>query len=447
MRHLIPGARAVWILTLAPLAPAQQTWHVRAGAPPGGNGQTWSTAFDSVQDALDVAVSHDQVWVARGRYHPERLWSPGDARSATFWIPAGVGLFGGFDGTEPTLAARAGLFAQTVLSGDVGVPGDDSDNAYHVVLASQPAMGASPFSVVDGFAIQDGNADGSVAMQQGGGGVRSDNAWLLLSNCTLRGNAAFQGGGLYQSLGTVRVKWCTFEANAALKGGAVYTRYAALFLANSVLRGNTASKEGGGAYVHSSGGLVLFTSCELHDNAADLGGAVYLKAPGPNTLPTATAWVNDTVAFNSASTAGGAFYEEDGGATPAQTRVVGSILWSNAAPVGAEIEGSPGVVEQCTVTGGYPGANLDLDPLFADGPARDLRILPRSPCVDAANNNFATSDLPDLDEDGNLLEPLPLDLGRRPRYADHPGVPNTGQGNGPLMDMGAHEVQVDGAPR
>ena len=447
MKSPLTGIVAVCLLVLlVPPASGQSVWHVKASAPPGGDGLSWSTAFDSLQDALDVAAVPDQVWVARGRYRPDRRLTPADPRSVTFWVPNGVNLYGGFAGNETSLEERAGTFQSTHLSGDVGVPGDSSDNAYHVVYLAQ-TQGIPATSDIDGFVISNGRADFGTgpSNHNGGGGIRCDNSGLRLANCTFRDNFALRGGAIHQQLGAIRVKWCTFEENRAIEGGALYLRFATLFLFNSTLRDNSAINEGGAVFVNTSwtGSSILVSSCELYDNSAARGAAVYVRAPaGPNSPPSNSTWVNCTIAYNTATEAGGAFFDEPGGLTPPKTRVVGSILWANAAPLGAEIMGSLSKVKQCTVTGGYPGANLSLDPRFLDGRARLFQLLPSSPCIDAANNNFAPKDLADLDGDKNYSEPAPLDHGRYPRYVDHP-VPDTGVGSGALMDMGAHEAQAD----
>ena len=70
-------------------------------------------------------------------------------RAATFQLISGVKIYGGFVGTETTLEERAGLFDQTVLSGDIGTLGDNSDNSYHVLTGS----GTDATAVLDGFII------------------------------------------------------------------------------------------------------------------------------------------------------------------------------------------------------------------------------------------------------------------------------------------------------
>ena len=67
-------------------------------------------------------------------------------------------LFGGFAGTETTLAQRNLALNPTILSGDIGLPGNITDNTYHVILS----VSDDNNTVVDGFTITGGMADGAV---------------------------------------------------------------------------------------------------------------------------------------------------------------------------------------------------------------------------------------------------------------------------------------------
>ena len=64
---------------------------------------------------------------------------------------------------------------------------------------------------------------------------------------------------------------------------------------------------------------------------------------------------------------------------------------------------------------------------------------PTSPCIDAGNNEEVERDLFDLDGDGNTEEAVPVDRSGWARFGDHPDMPDTGSGRGPIVDMSAYE--------
>ena len=132
---------------------------------------SWATAATSLQDALELAVSGDEVWVAQGTYTPDPDATATDYdRDASFILREGLRLYGGFDGTELTDADRDQRdYANnlTILSGDL--LGDDQtrragqtgfqrqphDNAYHVLIAAAADVW------IDGFTVSGGQADGT----------------------------------------------------------------------------------------------------------------------------------------------------------------------------------------------------------------------------------------------------------------------------------------------
>ena len=62
----------------------------------------------------------------------------------------------------------------------------------------------------------------------------------------------------------------------------------------------------------------------------------------------------------------------------------------------------------------------------ADDDYGDLRLLPTSPCIDAAANWVVSAD-------------ITTDLAGYPRFVDVPTKTDTGQGTAPIVDMGAYE--------
>lgn len=155
----------------APCPAAGTIWYVDASAPSGGTGTSWTCAFQHVQDAINAASSGHEIWVKAGTYLPTEdplgNATPADLRDKTFYLKDGVALYGGFDGTETMRSERDWMANVTILSGDIGVVGDSTDNCYHVVLS----VNDGNTTVLDGFTVFDGNADGSGFILVEGSGV------------------------------------------------------------------------------------------------------------------------------------------------------------------------------------------------------------------------------------------------------------------------------------
>ncbi|MGL6196817.1 MAG: hypothetical protein ACRC2T_18550, partial [Thermoguttaceae bacterium] len=123
------------------------TLFVDASVAASGAGASWSTAFKTLQEALNVATSGTEVWIADGTYTPSKRTNVNESRSETFSLINGVSLYGGFAGTESTKDQRAknpdGTFVnQTILSGDLAGNDDArfsatyNDNSYTVLYGA-----------------------------------------------------------------------------------------------------------------------------------------------------------------------------------------------------------------------------------------------------------------------------------------------------------------------
>lgn len=126
-------------------------FYVDKRATAGSNtGTDWANAFTDLQLALFLAGDGDTIWVAEGTYRP----TLNQNRAATFSLKPGLAVYGGFAGDETSLAQRNPWQTPVILSGDIGVLEDSTDNVYHVVSA----LGVGESARLDGFIIERGQA-------------------------------------------------------------------------------------------------------------------------------------------------------------------------------------------------------------------------------------------------------------------------------------------------
>lgn len=258
-------------LVLLSLDSSAIRYYVRANASGNGNGLSWQTAFNNLEQALALATDGDEVWVAEGTYVPGN----GASRESTFLIPGGVAVFGGFAGGETSLGQRNLLENLTVLSGERGTSGLEDNVATIVTFsAMQHAV------LIDGFLIERGYSDLVINRAAGiDGGV---NNGYTIRNCIFKDNtkdaSGFPGSGLngngggairsaHSTSGPIIIERCYFLNNRDLSsdGGAI----------------NISEAAGGANLLGGSVGNITINRCFFKDNYAErFGGAVSLVIDG-----------------------------------------------------------------------------------------------------------------------------------------------------------------------
>lgn len=378
------------------------TYYVDQDAPgPLHNGASWKWAFTNLQDALDVAVAGDTILVAEGTHKPDQGTSvtPGD-RTASFQLKNGVSLIGSHAGYgQPDPDARDIDAHPTVLSGDLN--GDDSwgtlyksENSYHVVSATG-CMSCD--SVLDGFIISGGQADGPTPYDTGGG-VYIDGTNPMLINCIVSSNNASFGGGIASvNSGSPYILNCKIIDNSAqFFGGALYCHCNNIYLVNCLITGNSASLSvyiGGSAIFNFDGSLTLI-NCTVTKNLTPNGMVIasfVSQLPASNFLN-----IYNCILYNG----------------------INGILTNHISTV---------YVLYTCIQGGWPAGtgNISTDPMFVN--SGDYHLQPGSPCIDAGDNSLLPNDIGDLDGDGNIIELLSLALDFVARIL------------GGTVDMGAYE--------
>ncbi|MBL8800640.1 MAG: right-handed parallel beta-helix repeat-containing protein [Planctomycetes bacterium] len=256
------------------------------------DGSSWLNAYISLEDALSAAETcgsskRKEIWVARGTYAPTRLLTPTDPRSATFTMVERVAIYGGFVGTETSLAQRDSIANATILTGNLSFSpagGGNGPFAYHVVRA----ISLSRLAELDGFIIEKGQASGASDNGRGGGlflstphappppSVEPPSSPVIRA-CTFRNNFAISGGAVFIRDGALpRFENCRFVDNSATNGGAIRATDAGeAVLRNPIFERCTASSNGGAFYASNPAGLVLENPRFVDCSATVDGGAVY----------------------------------------------------------------------------------------------------------------------------------------------------------------------------
>lgn len=310
-------------LLLAQNASAQTRRYVNIGAGGTHTGTSWTTAFNDLQIAINTAAAGDTLFVAKGLYVPTTIAGTGTVRDKTFLLKDRVSIYGGFAGTEAQLADRdIDLVLTTnasILSGNIGAA-DSLDNCYHVLTA----INVSAKTSIDGFIVQDGNANGNTDNMIGtttvsrnmGGGFYNENSAMSLQNLLVQHNSSLLGGGgFYNHNSPVSITESELSFNytngvspLGNGGGAIYNVNSNTAISFTVFTENSAlNATGGGAMRNENSKVFLDNTYFANNNAedGDGGGAVY-NAAGSNGL-----FSNTYFYLNTTTNQAGAMYNDN----------------------------------------------------------------------------------------------------------------------------------------
>ncbi len=297
-----------------PHASTAVTVYVDADATGAHDGTSWTDAYTTVQDALTIAISGTEIWVAEGLYYPdEGNGQTSNDRDSTFAMADGVALYGGFAATETLRTQRDWDVNVTVLSGDIdgnditdpdGVVTDTANitgtNTYHVVSSN----GVTETAVLDGFSITAGQADGGSGNTSGGGMYNENGSSPTLINVTFTGNwVGSHGGGMYNTDGSSPTLINVMFTNnlAEFGGGMASGSNCNPTLINVIFTGNRTHDSSIGGGMSNSQNNPTLINVTFTGNWANYGGGMSNSFSNPTLT-------NVVFSGNYASTDGGGMY-------------------------------------------------------------------------------------------------------------------------------------------
>ena len=334
----------------------------------GGSGDTWGTAINSLTFAINTAAVGDELWIADGEY----------SITASLNIPSGIKLYGGFEGVggleETNITQRNIGSNRTIIRGE-GVSGP---------LLNLDAVDGT--TVIDGITITGANFSGA-------------------------------GGAIFVNAGSPSIRNVRFVNNIANLGGAVaITGASDVEIFNSLFDSNEAAIANGAAIhvLSEDNNLVAIANCTFVNNNTSQSGVVVLE--GSTGAPTVE--VSNSIFFdNSAIGTTSVFVDHVGGAINLTNLLVQENTEENLTITGQ----GAGVIA--------PSGEIRYaeDPLFVE-PASGLYSLQNgSPAENIGDIALFPTDNDDVNDNANVEEPYPFDLGNNSRVAG-------------LIDLGAFET-------
>ena len=467
------------------------------------SGSNWANAYpgDSLQYAINLGIG--EVRVAAGTYKPKYdmygSLSNAAPRKKVFNIAPKAVIYGGFAGneTDPSQRVKTDIDGNgkienwefqnpTILSGDIGVIGDSTDNCENVVTITNTSSNPSDSAIVDGVTITSSSQvavliskpysvdmiKNCIITHSVGGAELMDSATLV--QCLVTKNKADHGAGIYFNTGGI-VDYCKVDGNyGATNGAGVYfdnggeikhstisnnTGYAGGggyiskygLINNCILIGNSASGSGtpqGGGLLISGNGIVS-NSFIVNNTSSGYNGGIQVNNAGI---------INNCVIANNTANAGAGGISMGG----EESKLVNSVVSNNSFP-DLELQGLSNVskIVNSIITGGssisgskivvsnnamysYSGGSNTITinsvsdvkfvhPTSFIGAASnasqlteiqnaDWSLLPESPCVNAGGNTIYWTDTYIMD--------VKTDINNKNRFALDD-----------IVDIGAYELQ------
>lgn len=288
-------------------------YYVKTDGSDENEGTTWASAFSSYQKAYEAATAGDQVWIAEGTYKPTYDFGLNIGEAGKhFRLKNGVEFYGGFSGNESLLEERDHKTFLTILSGDIGIVNDSTDNTYHVFY-HPTGVELDHSAVLDGFVVTGGTARADEGDHRMGSGMFNMYSSPSIRNCEFSNNSSFGylggGGGIYNFYGDLLIENCIFKNNfAAHDGSGIFNILSSPAVKDCVFSENICEF---GTVFNNNESTPYYENCEFYNNIATAGGGAFANKASSPTIDRCKMIGNRVYV-----SAGGAIWNESEGCNP-----------------------------------------------------------------------------------------------------------------------------------
>jgi hypothetical protein len=358
--------------------------YVKPAASGTGSGLSWANASNDLQEMINQSGADDEVWVTAGIYVPSRnayewnmiptVFNLDNTPYTAFVLKNKVKVYGGFAGTEILLSQRNIKNNPTILKANVipestfmgmTVPAKIS---FHVVISAGDVGSAC----LDGFIIQEGNANGVIYTTSLFGGVVGNHASsIIVNNETIYPT---YGGGIYLANSSPKLQNLQIINNEADYGAAIYSTNATVTVENVFINGNTVNNTGIIYHVGNAGRFKIVNGTVCGNNSN-----------------------NNHIIYNSSN------YE---------ACIYNTVFWNNnygTSPFSGYLLCSHSCIQGYIYSYGNGMVNTTT-PYFVDPNNNNYRLQASSPLRNAGNNNSISSTIL-YDLDWNTRKMGTIDIG------------------------------------
>ena len=253
---------------------------------PGHAGDTWATAYRSLNNAIaylaslkDVGNHRLVIRVLEGDLWPRYAFVNNDPKTATITVPVtksgkAIEIYGGYHRTtDNNTVVRDPLTYRSIINGNTEAKAI-KEGLYHCITVQQNAK-----LVLDGFHVINGYAAGEASLQYGAGLLAQADSEVTVRNCIFENNTAQEGAAIDARKATLTLQNCVVNNNTNTDDSKAVINAQTLTMEHvTVVNNKGAAPAEMGTSSFSAGNTSGTNSVSLNSIGAD-GGAVNFANP------------------------------------------------------------------------------------------------------------------------------------------------------------------------